>query len=67
MEMQRVPAAGYDIVGLPVRGLIRPLWSPRNIGVLWDFLRAKYKVKSVIRNSAPTWPWAWADTPAPPR
>ena len=53
MEMQRVPAAGYDIVGLPVRGLIRPLWSPKNIGVLWDFLRAKYKVKSVIRNFRP--------------
>ena len=36
MEMQRVPAAGYDIKGLPVRGLIRPLWSPRNIGVAID-------------------------------
>ena len=35
MEMQRVPAAGYEIKGLPVRGLIRPLWSPKNVGVLW--------------------------------
>ena len=26
MAMQRVPAPGYDIEGLPVRGLIRPLW-----------------------------------------
>ena len=25
MEMERVPQAGYKIVGLPVRGLIRPL------------------------------------------
>ena len=25
MEMERVPAAGYEIIGLPVRGLIRPL------------------------------------------
>ena len=32
MEMERVPAAGYEIIGLPVRGLIRPLWSPKNIG-----------------------------------
>ena len=24
MEMQRVPAAGYEIIGLPVRGCIRP-------------------------------------------
>ena len=29
MEMERVPAAGYEIKGLPVRGLIRPLWSPK--------------------------------------
>ena len=34
MEMQRVPAAGYEIKGLPVRGLVRPLWSPRNIGAV---------------------------------
>ena len=35
MEMERVPQAGYEIVGLPVRGLIRPLWSPKK--VLKDF------------------------------
>ena len=34
MEMQRVPAAGYRIIGLPIRGLIRPLWKPGNISVL---------------------------------
>ena len=28
MEMQRVPAAGYEIKGLPIRGLFRPLWKP---------------------------------------
>ena len=53
MEMQRVPAAGYDIKGLPVRGLIRPLWSPRNIGVAIDFLRSKRMVKSIIRDFRP--------------
>ena len=26
MEMQRVPAAGYEIKGLPIRGFYRPLW-----------------------------------------
>ena len=31
MEMQRVPAAGYEIVGLPVRGFTRPLWSLSNM------------------------------------
>lgn len=53
MEMQRVPAAGYQIVGLPVRGLIRPLWSPRNIGVLVDFLRSKSRIKKTIRDFNP--------------
>ena len=42
MEMQRVPQAGYKIVGLPVKGLIRPLWSPRNIGILIDFIKIKW-------------------------
>ncbi len=49
MEMQRVPAAGYEIKGLPVRGLVRPLWSPRNIGVMMDFFKSKKMVKDVIR------------------
>lgn len=53
MEMQRVPAAGYEIKGLPVRGLIRPLWSPRNIGVAIDFLKSKHMVKSIIRDFRP--------------
>ena len=53
MEMQRVPAAGYEIVGLPVRGFIRPLWSPRNIGVALDFLRSKHMVRQTIKKFAP--------------
>jgi len=53
MEMQRVPAAGYEIVGLPVRGFIRPLWSPRNIGVALDFLRSKHAIRKTIKKFAP--------------
>lgn len=53
MEMERVPQAGYDIVGLPVRGLIRPLWSPKNIGVLLDFLKSKRMVRKTIREFMP--------------
>lgn len=53
MEMQRVPAAGYKIVGLPVRGLLRPLWKPGNISILWDFLRSKSMVKKTIRQFKP--------------
>lgn len=53
MEMERVPQAGYEIVGLPVRGLIRPLWSPKNVGVLIDFLRSKRKVRKVLKDFRP--------------
>ena len=53
MEMQRVPAAGYKIVGLPVRGLVRPLWSLKNLGVMRDFLRSKRMVKQIIREFRP--------------
>mgnify|MGYP000434760362 FL=1 len=48
-----VPAAGYEIVGLPVRGFKRPLWSLSNIGVALDFLKAKRRVKKIIRDFAP--------------
>ena len=53
MEMTRVPAAGYEIKGLPVRGLIRPLWSPKNIGVLIDYLKSKRQVRAIIRDFHP--------------
>ena len=53
MEMQRVPAAGYNIVGLPIRGLYRPLWKPANIGVVIDFLKSKRIAKKTIREFAP--------------
>lgn len=53
MEMTRVPEAGYEIKGLPVRGLIRPLYSPKNIGVMYDFLRSKQMVKNIIKEFRP--------------
>lgn len=53
MEMTRVPEAGYEIEGLPVRGLIRPLWSPRNIGVMIDFFRSRSMVKKIIKDFKP--------------
>lgn len=53
MEMSKVPAAGYEIKGLPVRGLIRPLWSLGNIGVMMDFLKSKHIVKDIIKEFAP--------------
>lgn len=45
MEMQRVPAAGYEIKGLPIRGFFRPLWKPANVGVAIDYLKSKWLAK----------------------
>ena len=53
MEMQRVPAAGYKIVGLPIRGLYRPLWRLANIGVAIDFLKNKRLAKKTLRDFCP--------------
>lgn len=53
MEMQRVPAAGYEIKGLPIRGFYRPLWKPSNIGVAIDYLRSKWQAKTLLRQFRP--------------
>lgn len=53
MEMQRVPAAGYNIVGLPIRGLYRPLWKPANVGVLLDFMKSKRMAKKTLQEFCP--------------
>ncbi len=53
MEMQRVPAAGYEIKGLPIRGFFRPLWKPANIGVAFDYLKSKWQAKKILREFKP--------------
>ena len=53
MEMQRVPAAGYEIKGLPIRGFFRPLWKPANIGVAIDYLKSKWMAKKILREFRP--------------
>ena len=53
MEMQRVPAAGYEIEGLPIRGFFRPLWKPANIGVAFDYLKSKWLAKKILREFKP--------------
>jgi len=53
MEMQRVPAAGYEIKGLPIRGFLRPLWKPGNIGVAIDYLKSKWLAKKLLRDFQP--------------
>jgi UDP-N-acetylglucosamine--N-acetylmuramyl-(pentapeptide) pyrophosphoryl-undecaprenol N-acetylglucosamine transferase len=52
MEMERVPQAGYPIIGLPVRGIDRrKVW--RNVGVAIDFIRSMRQVRKIIREFRP--------------
>ncbi len=52
MEMQRVPEAGYDIVGLPVAGFERKkLW--KNFAVLWKLFKSQRMARKVIKDFAP--------------
>ena len=52
MEMEKVPAAGDKIVGLPVRGLQRKL-TLNNLKVLWNLWRSLKKAKRVVREFKP--------------
>lgn len=52
MEMERVPAAGFPIKGLPVAGFDRKrLW--RNFGVLIKLLRSMLRARRIIRDFKP--------------
>ena len=52
MEMERVPQAGYQIVGLPVRGFNRAQpW--KNVSVLVDLAKSIQQVKKIIRDFKP--------------
>lgn len=53
MEMEKVPAAGYKIIGIPARGLKRPLYSLSNIGVALDYLKCKRLAKKIIKDFKP--------------
>lgn len=52
MEMERVPQAGYEIVGLPVRGFNRSQpW--KNISVILDLMKSMRMAKKIIRDFKP--------------
>lgn len=52
MEMERVPAAGYKIEGLPVAGFDRRRpW--RNIAVIFKLFRSLRKARSIVRDFKP--------------
>lgn len=52
MEMQRVPDAGYRIIGLPVAGFDRQhLW--KNFAVIIKLLRSQWKARKIIKEFRP--------------
>ena len=52
MEMQRVPDAGYDIVGLPIAGFDRKNML-KNVKVLWKIFKSQRMAKKIIKDFAP--------------
>ena len=52
MEMERVPQAGYPIVGLPVKGFDRSRpW--RNVRVVIDLVRSMIQARRIVRDFRP--------------
>ena len=52
MEMQRVPAAGYEIKGLPVAGFDRKhLW--RNVSVLIKLMKSRRLARKIVSEFRP--------------
>jgi UDP-N-acetylglucosamine--N-acetylmuramyl-(pentapeptide) pyrophosphoryl-undecaprenol N-acetylglucosamine transferase len=52
MEMEKIPAAGYKIIGLPVAGLYRSL-TLKNFSVLLKLFKSLKKAKKVIKEFGP--------------
>lgn len=52
MEMEKVPAAGYKIIGLPVRGFKRK-FTLENINVLIKLFVSLKKAKNIIKEFSP--------------
>ena len=52
MEMERVPQAGYKIIGLPIKGFDRSRpW--RNIRVVIDLIRSMLQARKIVRDFRP--------------
>lgn len=52
MEMQKVPKAGYEIVGLPIAGIKRSL-SVSNLIVPFKLIKSLIKARKIIKNFNP--------------
>ncbi len=53
MEMERVPAAGYQIVGLPIKGMPRGMRPLRLLQFLWAWWRSNQKARKVLLKFRP--------------
>lgn len=53
MEMEKVPAAGYNIIGLPIRGLQRN-FSKENLKFFSRLFKSLRKAKKIIREFNPS-------------
>src|SRR5690606_14293731 len=52
MEMDKVPAAGYRIIGLDIQGIDRKSWF-RNLLLPWKLLKSIRKARQIIREFKP--------------
>ena len=52
MEMERVPAAGYPIVGLPIQGFDRSHLL-NNVKVLWHLMKSMHKARTLVKQFKP--------------
>lgn len=52
MEMEKVPAAGYRIEGLPIRGFQRGQLL-KNVGLPWRLVRSMLKARALVRSFKP--------------
>jgi UDP-N-acetylglucosamine--N-acetylmuramyl-(pentapeptide) pyrophosphoryl-undecaprenol N-acetylglucosamine transferase len=52
MEMEKVPAAGYRIEGLPIRGFQRGS-IVKNLALPWQVLRSMLKARTLVRSFRP--------------
>lgn len=52
MEMEKVPKAGYEIVGLPIRGIQRKL-TLKNLAVPFKLIASLMKAKKLVKKMKP--------------
>jgi UDP-N-acetylglucosamine--N-acetylmuramyl-(pentapeptide) pyrophosphoryl-undecaprenol N-acetylglucosamine transferase len=52
MEMEKVPAAGYEIVGLPVAGFQRRI-TFKNVSFFFKLFKSLHLAKKIVRNFKP--------------